>query len=166
MKPFFTLLFTCFLFNISFAQQFFDPATDTIAHTDARGVWKVLVPEKSLIESAQKITPQLESVQDVRIQDIHGKPYLFFRGKHAEQPNMGFTVMVMLDEISAGIWKTGNIFQACWGNVCSECGFDEYWGCACERYHGDLDETVETYCEHKVSIGMGLAKVEIANPFR
>ena len=141
------------------AQRPFDPEIDTIALTNHRGIWKILIPEKTLIASAQLVSPNLIEVSDVRVQDIHNKPYLFFRGKNREIPELGFTVMVQLTEISKGIWKTGNIYQACWGNTCSECGFDDYWGCACERYDGAMDETAKSYCNHMIALGMGLRKV-------
>ena len=141
------------------AQKSFDPETDTIALTNQQGIWKIIVPEKTLIASAQLVTPNLSSVHDIRVQDIHNKPYLFFRGQHRDMPEFGFTLMVQLTEISKGIWKTGAIYQVCWGDTCSECGFDEYWGCSCERYNGAVDEPAASYCNHMVALGMGLKKI-------
>lgn len=141
------------------AQKIFDPLTDTIALTDQRGIWQIIVPEKILTASAQLVTPNLSAVHDVRVQDIHGKPYLFFRGINREKPALGFTVMILLNQTAEGIWKAGNTYQACWGDTCSECGFDEYWGCACERYNGTADETEPSFCNHMVALGMGLKKI-------
>ncbi len=159
MKP---IIYTCFLFACTLslqAQAAFDPATDTIATTNQRGLWRILVPEKTLIASAQLVSPELSAVHDLRVQDIHSKPYLFIRGKNREMPELGYTVMVLLIESSKGVWKAGDIFQACWGDACSECGFDEYWGCSCERYDGAIDEEAKSYCNHKVALGMGLGKL-------
>lgn len=142
------------------AQSTFDPARDTLAITRKNGLWEILVPEKVLIRSAQAVSPLLAQVHDVRVQDIHSKPYLFLRGVHRDKPELGYTVMILLVEISDGIWKTGDIYQACWGDTCSECGFDEYWGCACERYSGPLNDVAESYCNHLIALGAGLAKVE------
>lgn len=161
MKPFLTFyLALCCTLGL-FAQKSFDPDTDTIALTDQRGVWKIIVSEKVLITAAQFVTPNLIEVEDVRVQDIHSKPYLFFRGMHRERPAFGYTIMVQLIETDDGIWKAGNIYQGCWGDTCSACGFDEYWGCACERYDGELTETTVSYCNHMIALGMGLAKVVI-----
>jgi hypothetical protein len=161
MKP----LFMCWLIITSFvdlqAQKTFDPAIDTIATTNQRGLWKITVPDKVLIAAAQLVTPNLSAVHDMRVQDIHGKPYLFFRGKHREQPEFGYTIMVQLNETSKGVWKAGNIYQGCWGDTCSTCGFDEYWGCSCERYDGMLEETAISQCNHMIALGMGLMKVLI-----
>jgi hypothetical protein len=153
-----SILICTFVFPLQ-AQTAFDPAADTIAITNQRGLWKILAPEKTLIAAAQLISPKLTAVHDVRINDIHNKPYLFFRGKNSEMPELGFTVMVLLTETSKGVWKAGEIYQACWGDACSECGFDDYWGCACERYDGALDEAVRSYCNHMVALGMGLGKI-------
>lgn len=144
------------------AQGVFDPARDTLAITRKNGVWQILIPEKVLVHSAQIVSPLLAQVHDVRVQDIHNKPYLFFRGVHRDHPELGYTVMVLLQEVSDGIWKAGEIYQACWGDTCSECGFDEYWGCACERYSGPMDEEAQSYCNHLIALGVGLAKVEWA----
>lgn len=144
------------------AQGIFDPATDTLAITGKNGVWHILIPEKVLIRSAQAVSPLLTQVHDVRVQDIHNKPYLFFRGTNRDHQELGYTVMVLLVEVSNGIWKTGEIYQACWGDTCSQCGFDEYWGCACERYSGPVDEEAKSYCNHLIALGMGLGKVDMA----
>jgi hypothetical protein len=138
----------------------FDPEKDTIATTNQRGLWKISVPEALLIAAAQVVTPNLSSVHDVRIQDIHNKPYLFFRGSHREKPDVGYTVMVLLEESALGIWKAGSVYQACWGDTCNTCGFDDYWGCSCERYVGLSDESTESYCNHMIALGIGLARVE------
>lgn len=161
-----TLFTSCLLLACSFAlqaQKTFDPACDTIATTNARGIWKIVVPDQVLIASAQQVAPNLSAVHDVRVQDIHGKPYIFLRGRHREHPEFGYTMMVQLSESAEGIWKTGNIYQACWGAACTECGFDEYWGCSCERYDGPPDETTASYCNHMIALGMGLMKVEISD---
>jgi|GEM_PF-1644587 len=159
MKPFLTTCLICVYALALQAQKTFDPETDTIATTNQRGLWKILVPEKTLIAAVQLVVPSLIAVHDMRVQDIHNKPYLFFRGKNREMPELGFTVMVQLTEISNGVWKAGEIYQACWGDTCSECGFDEYWGCSCERYDGAIDETAKSYCNHMVALGMGLRKI-------
>lgn len=143
------------------AQSSFDPETDTIAISNRRGVWEIVVPEKVLVASAQLTTPQLSAVHDIRVQDIHNEPYLFFRGRHLEQPEFGYTLMVQLVEVSKDIWKAGDIFQTCWGDTCSECGFDDYWGCACERYDGSPEETAVSYCNHMIALGKGLMKVQV-----
>lgn len=143
------------------AQTSFDPSVDTIATTNLRGLWKLKVPEKTLIASAQAVSPDLSSVYDLRVQDIHGKPYLFFRGIHRQKTGSGYTIMVQLIETAQGIWKAGDQYQACWGAACSACGFDEYWGCSCERYDGPTDETAVSYCNHMIALGMGLAKVNL-----
>lgn len=147
------------------AQKCFDPTVDTIATTNQRGLWKIVVPEKILIASAQVLTPNLSAVYDLRVQDIHGKPYLFFRGKHREKPEFGYTIMVQLIETAEGVWKTGDLFQGCWGDTCSACGFDEYWGCSCERYDGAPDETAVSYCNHFIALGKGLSKMDIPDGY-
>jgi hypothetical protein len=155
----FWVTLTC-IFGIK-AQTTFDPSIDTIAVTDQRGIWKIMIAEKILVASAQLVSPNLSAVHDVRVQDIHGKPYLFLRGKHREKPEFGYTIMVQLNETQKGVWKAGNIYQGCWGETCSECGFDDYWGCACERYDGATDEPSVSYCNHMISLGMGLLKITI-----
>jgi len=157
------LLLSCFAWSSPAHAQTaatFDPEKDTIATTNQRGLWKISVPEELLIASAQLVTPNLSAVHDVRIQDIHNKPYMFFRGKHREKPELGYTVMVLLEETAPGIWKAGSVYQACWGDTCNTCGFDEYWGCSCERFDGLSDESTESYCNHMIALGMGLARVE------
>ena len=143
------------------AQITFDPERDTLAANTPQGLWKFRISEPILIQSARMITPELSNVQDVRVQDIHGKPYLFFKGAQKDQPDTGFTVMIQLVEISKGIWKAGTIYQACWGALCSKCGFDEYWGCACERYDGPVEDADTSMCNHMIALGMGLGKVEM-----
>lgn len=85
-----TLFATCILLVCTCvvqAQKTFDPACDTIATTNLRGIWKIIVPEEVLITSAQLVTPNLSAVHDVRVQDIHGKPYIFFREGTVNTPN-------------------------------------------------------------------------------
>jgi hypothetical protein len=153
------LLATSACFAPCMAQKTFNPATDTVAITNTQGIWRILIPEKVLIASAQLVNNILYEVHDVRIQDIHNKPHLFFRGKNKNSPAMGYTVMVALEQPAKGIWKVGSTYQACWGDACSTCGFDEYWGCACERYDGVTDEPVNSYCNHMVALGLGLSTI-------
>ena len=146
--------------QVAAAQQTFDPATDTIAVYHRFGDWEILPSNAMLAQSAQLVSPLLTHVQTVKVQEIHGNPYLFLRGIHRDNHEVGYTVMVQLQEVAPEIWKAGEIFQACWGDRCSECGFDEYWGCACERYDGMLDETGASFCNHMIAIGMGLARID------
>lgn len=139
----------------------FDPETDTIALSNSRGVWKVWVPENTLIAAAQVVTPELDAVFDVRIQDVKGKPYLFFKGKNHNEPEKALTVMVRLVETGLGVWKTGNMYQACKGEYCSQCNFVDYMGCACEQYNAPPnEEPVISVCNHMITIGKGLGKIE------
>lgn len=139
----------------------FNPETDTVAISNTRGVWKILVPEKILIVSAQIVTPALDAVYEVRIQEIKSKSYIFFKGKNREAPEKALTVMVRLDEVSPGVWKTGNMYQACKGEYCSQCNFVDYMGCACEQYNAPPnEEPVLSLCNHMITIGKGLGKVE------
>ncbi|MCB0526453.1 MAG: hypothetical protein H6576_15865 [Lewinellaceae bacterium] len=141
------------------AQVAFDPNIDSIAVMHPNGIWEILISEKLLIKSAQKVVPRLTEVSELSVQQIHSKPYLFFRGKDGESPESGFTLMVALKEKAPNLWMAGNKFQICRGVYCSVCGFDEYWGCACERYDGVFDADIHTYCRHSIALGMGLAPV-------
>ena len=143
------------------AQNTFDPFTDTIAVTGGRGSWKFLLPEKLLIASAELAIPDLSAVREVRVQEVHGAPYLFFRGAHRDHADQGYTLLVELQEHPGGVWKAGGVYQVCSGVACSACGFDAYWGCACERYGGTPEdgEGAASYCNHAATVGMGLARI-------
>jgi hypothetical protein len=156
-----TILLVCAYTARFSAQNTFDPSTDTIAITLQRGTWKLVLPQKLLIASAETAIPDLSAVREVRVQEVHGAPYLFFRGAHREQPDRGYTLMVLLEENPGGVWKAGGVYQVCRGVACSACGFDAYWGCACERYGGTPEdgEGADSYCNHAATMGMGLAPI-------
>lgn len=143
----------------AFEQRHFDPATDPVAGLDLLNRWHLLVSEQILVQSARSVTPGLSSVTSVYIGEIHGKPYLFLKGRLTEDPENGCTVMIPLRENSDGLWVAGQTYQICSGNSCNTCGFDEYWGCSCERYAGADTET-ESRCDHTVSTGSGLGKID------
>ncbi|MFM8488375.1 MAG: hypothetical protein ACKOCH_18730 [Bacteroidota bacterium] len=139
--------------------QHFDPATDPVAGLDLLNRWHLLVSEQTLVQSAQSVTPGLTGVTHVYIGEVHGKPHLCLKGALAEDPENGCTVMISLKENSNGLWVAGQSYQICSGNSCNTCGFDEYWGCSCERYAGTDLET-ESRCDHTVSTGSGLGKID------
>jgi hypothetical protein len=140
-------------------QQHFDPATDPVAGLDLLNRWHLLVPEQTLVRSAQSITPGLSGVTSVYIGEVHGRPHLFLKGALTEYPETGCTVMIRLEENSNGLWVAGQSYQICSGNSCNTCGFDEYWGCSCERYTG-ADMETESKCDHTVSTGPGLGIID------
>jgi hypothetical protein len=137
----------------------FDPATDPVAGLDLLNRWRLLVPEQVIVRSARSVTPRLTNVKSVNIGEIHGKPHLFLKGALTEDAENGCTVMIPLRENSDGLWMAGQTYQICSGIACNTCGFDEYWGCSCERYTGTDLET-ESRCNHTVSTGAGLGKVD------
>ncbi len=159
MKQLFIIVVIALLYPAdALEQQPFDPATDAVARLDLLNRWHLLVSEQVLAQSARLVTPELNSVASVYIGEIHGKPHLFLKGALTEDPENGCTVMIPLKENSNGLWVAGQSYQICSGSGCNTCGFDEYWGCSCERYTGADIET-ESRCDHTVSTGSGLGKI-------
>ena len=104
------------------------PKYHSIAVMHPNGIWEILISEKLLIKSLPESRSRLTEVSELSVQQIHSKPYLFFREKRWESPESGFTLMVALKEKAQNLWMAGNKFQICRGVYCSVCGFDEYWG--------------------------------------
>lgn len=159
MKQLYLIVLMALLHPTDAFQQPFDPATDPVAGLDLTNHLRLIVPEQVLIRSACSVTPELSDVTTVTIGEIHDKPFLFLKGTFAEDREKGCTLMIPLLENGKGLWIAGQTCQICSGNACNTCGFDEYWGCSCERYTG-ADLETESMCNHTVSTGPGLGRVD------
>jgi hypothetical protein len=163
MKYLFSIVVLLSLFDTGWCQQKleFDPAIDTIAIRDDAGNWKLLWSDQTLSASAKVISTELGVVTDVFIRQRRAKQCLFLKGRRLDDPDAGFTVMINLKEVKPGYWMMDDIYHQCTGISCTQCGFIDYMGCACERYDMPSDDIASSECWHRVAQAPGLAKVPV-----
>jgi hypothetical protein len=163
MKKIYTLIVLLFMSFPAWTQDKaeFDPERDTIAIRDDLGQWTLLWPDQTLAESARTISTELGVVTEVFVRARRAKQCLFLKGRRVDNPDAGFTVMVNLREVQPGRWMMDDIFHQCTGISCTQCGFVDYMGCACERYDMPSDDLASSECWHRVSKAPGLARVPV-----
>jgi hypothetical protein len=136
----------------------YDPVRDTLA-TSSGGVWKIVVPAGTLMESVRASTAALGTVAEMKIGQIGRDPYLIFKGNRGSDPGTGFFLAVRLKEAAPGAWMADQVTQTCTGAPCNACSFAG-GACACES-HYDPNHPLDTgFCNHSISTRLALAPVE------
>lgn len=156
--------FCCFLgantLSAQKATEYFDPETDPVA-TLVNGKLRLIVSEEVLVRSVRMTLARIGLIENIDRQYLEGHWFLILESRHALNFEQAVYVALRLKPDGQGNYFAEHYWDACTGEACSGCMFDQAaQRCFC-KYDKPGAPGENGFCMHTVSDDPLLKKVPL-----